>query len=245
MKKLLVVFLLFLVSFVSVKANETIRLSIGEWAPYTSEDPQKGRMAQDIVSAAFKLENIDVTYEFNGWEKTYQDALDAKSEGTIPWSKTKERENDFYYSKIPVAKSKTVFFSLKKTAFDWSDYDDLKKYKMGEVKGFKSAKFLIDKGFSVSLVDTEEQNMRKLLSGEIDITTSSLLVGTKLIKSLFSAEEAAQFTSHKKEVFPETGFYLIISKKHPKGEELIKTFDKGFFKLLKSGELVKIMKSSM
>jgi len=245
MKKLMSVCLLFFFSLLSVNANETVRLSVGEWAPYTSTDAKKGQLAQNIVSAAFKVENIDVVYEFNGWEKTYQDAIDAKSEGTVPWSRTKERLNDFYYSKMPIAKSKTVFFSLKKSSFDWSNYDDLKKYKIGEVKGFKSAKFLIDKGLNVSLVETETQNMKKLLSGEIDITTSSYLVGHNLIKSVFSAQEAAMFVSHDKEVYPETGFHYIISKKHPRGQELMKAFDRGFLKLIKSGEFVKIMKSSM
>jgi len=245
MKKLMIVLTLLFISLLSVNANETVRISVGEWAPYTSTDAKKGQLAQNIVSAAFKLENIDVVYEFNGWEKTYQDALDAKSEGTVPWSRTKERLNDFYYSKIPIAKSKTVFFSLKKTGFDWSNYDDLKKYKIGEVKGFKSAKFLADKGLNVTLVENETINMKKLLKGEIDLTTSSYLVGHNLIKSIFSVEEAAMFVSHGKEVYPETGFHYIISKKHPKGQELMKTFDKGFLKLIKTGKLLKIMKSSM
>jgi len=134
---------------------------------------------------------------------------------------------------------------LKKTNFEWSNYDDLKKYKFGDVTGFKASKFLSDKGLSVVNVDTEAQNMKKLLAGEIDVTTSGYLVGNNLIKTLFTAQEAEMFTSHKKEVFPETGFYILISKKHPRGEELIKIFDKGFLKLLKSGELVKIMKASM
>jgi len=248
MKKLLVVFLSslsFLLLLSSVEANETVRLSVGEWAPYTSADAKNGQLAQNIVNAAFKHENIDVVYEFNGWQKTYEDALEAKSEGTTPWSKTKERTKVFHFSKLPIAKSKTVFFSLKKTGFSWENYEDLKKYKIGDVKGFKSGKFLKDKGLDVSLEDTEEQNMRKILSGEIDVTASSLLVGNKLLKTLFTAEEVSQFAIHDKAVYPETGFYYIISKKHPRGEALIKAFDKGFFKLIKSGEFVKIMKSSM
>jgi len=245
MKKLTVLVLMFLWTFLSLGANETVRLSVGEWVPYTSADASKGRVGQTIVTAAFKLENIDVVYEYNAWQKSFKDALEAKSEGTFPWSKTKDRLKDFYYSKLPIAKSKTVFFSLKKTNFEWSNYDDLKKYKFGDVTGFKASKFLSDKGLSVVNVDTEAQNMKKLLAGEIDVTTSGYLVGNNLIKTLFTAQEALMFTSHKKEVFPETGFYILISKKHPRGEELIKIFDKGFLKLLKSGELVKIMKASM
>ena len=245
MKKLTVLVLMFLWAFLSVSANETVRLSVGEWVPYTSEDSSKGRVGQTIVTAAFKLGNVDVVYEYNAWQKSFKDALEAKSEGTFPWSKTKERLNDFYYSKLPIAKSKTVFFSLKKTNFDWNDYSDLKKYKFGDVTGFKASKFLSDKGLEVVNVDTEATNLKKLLAGEIDVTTSGYLVGNNLIKTLFTAQEAAMFTSHKKEVFPETGFYILISKNHPRGQELIKIFDKGFLKLLKSGELVKIMKASM
>jgi len=245
MKKLTAVLVIFLCTLLNVNANETVRLSVGEWVPYTSADVNKGRVGQSIVTAAFKLENIDVVYEYNGWQKSFKDALEAKSEGTFPWSKSKERLKDFYYSKLPIAKSKTVFFSLKKTNFNWAEYEDLKKYKFGDVTGFKASKFLMDKGINVINVDTEAQNMKKLLSGEIDVTTSGYLVGNNLIKTLFTAEEATMFTSHEKAVFKETGFYIIISKKHPRGQELMKIFDKGFLKLLRSGQLVKIMKASM
>ncbi len=55
---------------------------------YISADTSKGRVGQGIVSAAFKLGNVDVVYEYNGWQKSYKDALEAKSEGNFSWSES-------------------------------------------------------------------------------------------------------------------------------------------------------------
>jgi len=245
MKKLFVSFLLILTTVISTFANEVINLSTGEWAPYTSQDSKNGQVAQTIVTEAFKLENIDVVYVYKAWEETFKMAKDVKADGTIPWFKTKERQADFFYSKKAIIRTKTVFFHLKSLDFDWKSYDDLKKYKIGGTTGFKAAKLLKEKGLAVQMADTEELNFKKLLKGEIDITSSSLLVGFNLINKLFPAEKVSMFTSHSKKVYPATGAFLLVSKKHPKGQEIVDKFDSGLLKLIKSGRYIKIIKESI
>jgi len=245
MKRIITCVAIGLMTASTIWANETVSLTIGEWAPFTSEKDVKGQVAQTIVNESFKLENIDVEYSFQSWKESYDLALIAKSEGSFPWNKTKERAESFLYSKHAIIRAKTVFFHLKGNGFSWNNYEDLKKYKISEVEGYKSSKVLADAGVNISVVKTEKENMKKLLLGEIDATSNSILVGYNLINKSFSSNDASRFTHNKKLLFPETGSYFILSKQHPKAKELMEKFNKGFLKLLKSGRYTKIIKESL
>ena len=245
MKKFLVSLFVSLMVTMGLQANETISISTGEWAPYTSQNDPNGKVAETIVFEAFKLEGIDVKFTYDVWKVSFGMAQDAKTDGTIPWFKSPDREANFFYSKKAIIRTKTVFFHLKSSDFKWKKYEDLNKYKIGGTVGFKTAKFLDGKGIKVELSDTELENFQKLLAGTIDITSSSYLVGHSIIKKNFSADKADMFTSHAKKIFPATGAYYLVSKKHPRGQELLDKFDSGMLKLVKSGRYVQIIKESM
>ena len=147
MKKIFISSVLVLVFSLNLYSGETIVLSTGEWAPYTSEKNLKGRVAQTIVTEALKLEDIKVAYKFYDWSEAYSIAKEVKTDGTIPWFKSKEREVDFLYSKQAIIRTRMLFFHLKSNDFSWNNFDDLKKYKIGATEGFNTTKLLKDKHF--------------------------------------------------------------------------------------------------
>jgi len=245
MKKLLLSLMICLSMGYNLSANETIELSIGDWAPYTSPTDPKGKVAETIIAEAFQLEGIDIKNSYHGWKDAFAMAQDAKTDGTYPWFQSEEREKNFFYSKKAIIRTKTVFFHLKSMNFNWENIDNLKKYKVGGVTGFKSSKFLKDKGVNVMLSENDHGSFKKLLAGDIDIAASSYFVGHYAIKNNFTPNEASKFTSHKKKIFPATGAYLLVSKKHPRGQELVDKFDSGLQKLVKSGRYVQIIKESI
>jgi len=234
MKKLITSFFILLLT-ISLNAKETLIFSTGEWAPYTSQKDPNGRVLQDIVTETFKGINIDVLYKYYPWKRAYKIAQDAEVDGGVAWYKKKEREEFFYFSKKPLINIKTVIFHLRSLNFDWNDFDDLKEYKIGGNLGYTSTQVLLDRDIEVEVVRTEEQNFKKLLIGRIDITPTSFFAGYYLINKLFSKEKAMLFTNHTKKVVPQNGIYFIIPKIHPKGKELMDTFDKAFDKLENTG----------
>lgn len=245
MKKVFLAALALLTTVVSSSANEVIKITTGEWAPYTIENSKSGGVLQKIVNEALKLENVDVKYEFHSWEKAYSLAKEVEADATIPWFKTKDREKDFLYSKNAILRTKTVFFHLKSLDFKWQKYEDLKNYRVGETSGFKTEKLLREKGIDVEMAISEKENFQKLLDGKIDVTSSSYLVGYNIIKNTFTAEESAKFTNDSKKVYPATGVYFLVSKKHPKAQELINKFDAGLKKLIRSGRYIKLIKEAI
>ncbi len=240
MRKLITSLLLLLLTL-SVYAKETLIFSTGEWAPYTSQKDPNGRLMQNIVTEAFKAVNVDVLYKYYPWKRAYKVVLDIEVDGSLAWYKNSERDELFYYSSRPLANVKTVVFHLKSLKFDWNDFEDLRKYKIGGNLGYTSTQVLLDRNIEVDVVRSEEQNFKKLLLGRIDITPTSFFAGYYLINKLFSKEKAMLFTNHTKQVVPQNGLYFIVPKKHPKAKELINMFNMGYDKLVKSGKYEQII----
>jgi len=244
MHKILLLFFL-IYSSINLQARQTITLSTGEWAPYTSQTDPQGRIAQIIVTEAFNLEDVSVKYSYFPWKRALKMTKELQVDGTMPWYKTKQRQEEFYYSKQAIVRSKIVFFHLKSLDFKWDKDEDLQKYLIGGTIGYKSTKLFESKNLNVSLVPTEIQNFKNILNNRVDITASSVLVGYDIINKTFEKNEAKLFTHAQKEIYPETGAYLLISKKHAYAKALINQFDSGLKKLIKSGRYEQIIKNFM
>jgi len=240
-KKATLVLLLIFASSLNLLANEIVTMAIGEWLPYTSEKNSKGKIAEVIVTEAFKLENIDTLYKYFPWKRSFVIVKKGRETGTFLWSKTEEREKEFIITKEPIIKIKTVFFHLKNLDFKWENFQDLKKYKIGGALGYKEVKFLQDKGLIIDVASKEKQCFIKLLKGRIEILPASLIVGYSTINSMFSADKAALFTNNPKPLFDDLPMFILISKKIPNGQIIADLFDKGLKKLKASGRYDEII----
>jgi len=243
MKILLTSIILFLLVSTNIYAKEDIvTFTVGEWVPFTSQKDEKGRIAEEIVFEAMKLENITVKYRYVPWKRAFVEALRVDSDGTFPWYITQERQEDFYYSKEAMISTKTVFFHLKTLDLKWDTYADLNKYRVGGVLSFKTGGLLEKEGVFVDYVVTDTQNFKKLLKDRIDIAPASILVGLHIIKNTFKPEIAKLFSYSNKEIFSKSEkTYLLVSKKHPRGKELVDKFDRGILKMKKSGRYQEIL----
>jgi len=240
MKKLLIAVLIIIASSLNGYSHQTITLFIGEWAPYTSQKDDKGKISEIIVAEAFKLENIDVKYEYYPWKRSYRGVKEGLAVGTFPWYYSEQKEKDFIVTKEFLIRTKTVFFHLKSLKFHWESYEDLKNYSIGGTIGYTGTVLLKEKGLVIQLVPREELNYKKMMKHRIDITASSTVVGVQLINKLFSKKERDLFTYHPKALF-DSKMYMLISKKIPNAQELANTFDQGLIRLKKSGRYDRII----
>jgi len=234
--------LFLLISLTSFYAfsKETVRLAIGEWAPYTSEKNVKGKFLEHVVTEAFKLEGIDVIYKYFPWKRSYIQVQNGEFDGTFPWNKTKERKGEFYIHKLSLYKDEAVYYHLKNNAFNWNTIDDLKQYNVGVTIGYKHEKLYKEKGITVEPVASEELNFKKILVGRIDVYRTSKIVGYETINRLFSFEDAARFTHHPT-VIEEDDYFILFSKNTPNGKHFALRFDSGLKQLKASGAYDKII----
>lgn len=243
-KEILRIFLLLTIFYGALSSNQIVSLAIGDWAPYTSQKEPKGKMAEVIVSEAFKLENIDVVYKYYPWKRAIELVKRGDEVGTFPWYVTPSRKKEYIISKEAIVISRTVFFHLKNLDFQWSEYEDLKKYKIGGTLGYSVAQLLRNKGLKIEEVPREELNFKKLLRNRIDLAPSDFYVGYNIINKMFTPDKAALFTNHPKSILHD-GMYMFISKNIPDAQLLSDKFDKGLIQLKKSGRYEEIIEDFM
>ena len=219
----------------------TVKLAIGDWSPYTSPTDKSGKLAEVIVTEAFKQEGLDVEYTYNPWKRSFDMTKDGEADGTFPWTKTPDRINDFYFGNDIILQDDSVFFHLKTTKFEWSSLDDLKKYRVGVTAGYKEVELYKTKGIKAEEVADEPMNFKKILAGHIDVYKTSKIVGYATINKLFKPEEAKQFTNDPKTLATDQ-YYVLFSKKSPNGKLYSEKFDSGLKKLKASGQYTKIMR---
>lgn len=221
-------------------AGEAIRISTGEFAPWSSEALKHKGFTNHVISEAFKLEGYEVEFVFYPWKRVYESAKSGeKFQATSYWYPSEDRAKDFHYSD-PLQEDAIVFFHLKSNALsDWESLDDLKGERIGATAGYTYTAEFWDAAKSQRLniqeAKSDELNFKKLLKGRIDLFPSDPLVGQKLLQEVFDSEVAETVTYHPKPLVAPTG-HLLFSKQLANGEELVATFNRGLAKLRDSGQ---------
>jgi polar amino acid transport system substrate-binding protein len=239
--------LIFSCLFQTAIAQTKITLANGEWAPYSSKELKYGGLSTHIVTEAFKLVGIDVTYEYVPWERGYILAKQGDIAGQLLRSRNAEREKYFLFSD-PIMETESSYFHLKSFPFDWKTIDDLKGLVIGGTIGYnygddfnKAEKY---GDIDVSRVNNDLQNIKKLILGRIDIFPVNTDVGYYLIHKHLTPEQGALLTHHKKPYIEKGNMFLLLSKKFKNSEDILKLFNKGLKLLSSSGKIELYIKES-
>jgi polar amino acid transport system substrate-binding protein len=221
-------------------AGETIEITTGEFAPWTSESLKHGGFSNHVITEAFKQEGYAVNFTFYPWKRVYEAAKAGdRFQASAWWYSSEERARDFYYSD-PLLVDSMVFFHLKDNPVpDWKTLDDFKGRRIGATAGYTYTPEFWDAAKSRRLdiqeASTDELNFKKLLKGRIDMFATSDLVGQKLLNEKFEPEQAGKVTFNPQPLMSSPG-HLLFSRKSTNGEELVVIFNRGLAKLRESGQ---------
>ena len=214
-------------------AAQTLRISNGDWPPFMGKELPGYGLVTRIVTDAFKAEGIDIEYQFLPWARAYYVVKTGQLDASVGWFKNDEREREVLFSE-PVFVEKQVLFHLKSRPLDWKNLADLKGKSLGATLGYTYGEAFSQaeqgKLIQVQRTSSDELNLRKLLAGRIDAALISQAVGDALLKNQFSAEEAAQVTSHPRAI--NSGpLYVIFPKQKPESEARRSAFNRGLARL--------------
>ena len=197
----------------------------------------------EIIQAAFAKSGIQTKFVFYPPARVYMHALHGDVAGTTPWVYTKERNRDFYYSKV-ISSGNLVFFHLRKKKFHWISYRDLKALHIGLVlKNHYGSEFhrALKRGFlNVQYVPRETLNFEKLLKGRIDLFPINQKAGYYIIRKYFP-NQRNQFTHHSR-ALKTSPYHLLFTRRSPGSPRLLRLFNQGLDKLKKSSEYNRILK---
>lgn len=221
-------------------ASGVVNLAVGEWPPFTSERDDKARLLEKVVTAAFKLEGLDVKFSYFPWKRSYIRTSQGDFDGTFPWTRTPEREQLFTFGSVPLVTDHSVYFHLKSTRFDWTTLDDLKNYKVGVTAGYKNEGVYKNLGIVADAAPSEELNFRKLIAKRIDVYETSKMVGYATLNKTLPPEQVRLFTHHPR---PSelNDYFIMFARTTPNGRVLADKFDAGLKKLKASGVYAKIL----
>lgn len=95
--------------------GEQMTLVVGEWGLFSSVHQERNGIIPEIVEEACRNAGVELKVEFRAWSR----AMELVKTGyvvdaTAPWSKTPEREKDFYFSIPIVEEIPTLFFDQSK-----------------------------------------------------------------------------------------------------------------------------------
>lgn len=239
MKKILLLFWILLFAC-SGSAEEIVRLTNGEWPPYSSEKLKYYGVFSRVVTDAFALEGVKVKYDFFPWKRSYKMAKDGRWDGSVTWAPTIERKRDFYFSD-PVTLNTKVFFHLKSYRFDWNSINDLRGLSIGVTAQYTYGE-AFDRAWKEGKIEVQEVNNDKqkifmLLKKRLHIFPMEMDVGYYLIQSNIPPNDVQLITHHHKPI-QQTPICLVISKKIEvkRSQWLLELFNRGLKRLKDTGK---------
>ena len=134
-----------------------------------AQDENINGIAVDIVREMFK--RADVTYSLTlrfPWERIYKLALEKPGYGVFVMARLPDREKLFKWVG-PIGPDDWIMLAKADSKISLETLEDARKYKIGAYKGDAIAETLAKQGLKPIVVLRDQDNAKKLTSGQIDL----------------------------------------------------------------------------
>jgi polar amino acid transport system substrate-binding protein len=216
-----------------------IKLATLEWSPYVGESlPQYG-FTTAIVSEAFKRAGYEVKVDFMPWTRVIKESGEGTYDAAFPEYYSEERAQEFLMSE-PFTSGPLGFYKRKADKITYTKLEDLKPYRIGVVIGYiNTPEFDAANYLKKDEANSDEQNIRKLLAGRIDLAVIDKYVAQQLIKT--SIPEAAGALEFMEPPLQDQPLYVIFPRKTAGSEEKLKAFNAALKTMRDDGTLADIL----
>ena len=190
-------------------------------------------IAVDIVREMFK--RADVTYSLTlrfPWERVYKLALENPGYGAFVMARLPDRERLFKWVG-PIGPDDWIMLAKADSTITLETLDDARKYKIGAYKGDAIAMTLAKQGLKPVVVLRDQDNAKKLVSGQIDLWATGDSAGRYLARQegVSGLKTVLRFNSAE--------LYLALNKEVP--DETVAKLQAALDQLRKEGKVDEIM----
>ena len=221
----------------------TIRIAIGEWPPYLSEQLNGNGIAGKLITEAFAAAGVKVTYAFYPWNRSLELTRRGGIEATATWFESADRRADFHLSD-PLIDSKFLLYFLNDKPVNWASIDDLHGLKIGATTGYFYGEAMAnaEKSGAITVIraSSDETSLKNLLLGRLDAFPLEQNVATYMFANDLPAPDAARI-GHNAVAVHSRPQYLLVSRKVPNGEALIRLFNQGLATIRGNGTYERIV----
>lgn len=211
-----------------------------EAKPYASENLPNGGFYPELIREIFhRTYNIEINY------LPFKRIIGMLKLGTLAGSAIvsykEDRARFLYYPKNELYCDKLVVYGLRngKTLENFTGLASLRGSVIGTFRGGFIEKELAVIDVAYESVNTNEQNIKKLLLGRVDFIISPEMILRYLLKNYFSANEWIRIIGYDPP-YKLDKHYVAFSKAFPSALEISKEFDRGLALIKKDGRFDKI-----
>lgn len=233
-------FLAAMLALSTFASARSITVGMSEWPPFQSELAEGyGVYTQKLTMVLEEMGFTEINYEFMPWARQYA----IVKRGVLPigfaWYHTKERAEEIYYPKNPLASADDVIFYKKSRFPDGitaKSYEEIAKQnlKIVGIKSFYYIKGLQDAGADLHEVTKPDLAWKFLDKDRADIQIQNDIVGKTEIAEVLGAERVNDF-AHTAPIVSNK-IYTIFSRTHSDGKTLRDEYDAAFERLKATGK---------
>jgi polar amino acid transport system substrate-binding protein len=163
--------------------DKKLSIVADNYPPYYGKGLRNGGVLTEIVAKAFKRAGYEVEINFVPWKRALEGAKAGKHDGLFTLWYRKEREAWFIYSNPISPASEIGFYKRKDSDISFKAFEDLKPYMIGVGRGYATPPGFKEASLKTSLAKDDEENLRKLHKGRIDLALTDKLVAKYIISS--------------------------------------------------------------
>lgn len=206
------------------------------------DEEKRGSYLVEITREAFLKAGYSTEFIFVPWARALLNSIEGKYDVLLAAYYTQERAEKLLYSES-IGVTKIFFLKQKKVNISYATMDDLKPYRIGHILGSKVNKEFDEAEESflkIEYVSNTKQNIRKLLTGRLDLVVEKEERLKQLLASEFKNEaENLEFLYPPLQV---NKFYNCVSKKRPGYQKIVEDFNHGLELINEDGTLSLIHK---
>jgi len=232
-----------LLSPVSGAQTPPIRIAVGEWPPYFSEEAEGYGTYAQIVTRAFELEGLEVQYGFFPWKRALLETQEGRWPVSAGWGKTDDREPYFYFCDPVLIQREQFFYSTDRPidAESWQDFEGLSVGVIeGAALGDELDQLVADGSVSIYPQSTLEDLIEMLAVGHVDLVMGNENVAKDAISRAVSPQERSKFVALDS-IDVQWDYRVIVSKMAEDGALLCERFNRGLKALRDSGEYDRLL----
>ncbi|MBC08258.1 transporter substrate-binding domain-containing protein [Thalassospira sp.] len=241
--RLAVAVLSFLILPLTARSEETLVIATNIYPPYVYEDVENSFLPE-LFAEIGKEMGISFRFEILPWLRCEQEVETHAAWGAIPYRKTDTREQTYAFSD-PLYLQDSHFFAYDadgvKPRYGYHELADLRGFRIGGIQGYYYESWFKKARLDVDYAHSEEQNLRRLKVGRIDLFPTATTIGWYQIRHLFPPEEAANFYTLDKPLIDGAGLHLMTSKTYPENDTLLERFNTAMAEVKSSGTYAQLV----
>lgn len=226
------VFMVFLFLSLFCFGEEQMNLATDCYEPFYGPDLKNNGVISELACEALKSEGLIMNVDFVPWQRAYVMAKDGKYHGLLGALYTEERSEYFLYSE-KIFDISIGLFAKKKRGITYKNLEDLKRYKIGVVRGYNYSKDF-DEAAYLNKVEssTSEKSINLFINDRVDIIAGpKMVIQCYLDKDFPSYMDDVEYIGEL-DVRP---LHILISKQIENSDYYVKKLDSGLEAIRKNG----------